>query len=269
VTDPINMLKDAGYHVVTDRPISKRLRQFTLMTKHFAAYQDPLIIRLMNDAQLRKGKALTAKQIINAIKPGQDSERFIQQATSISQVSLQRGYTLTCPACMLTDWYPLPNLMTSEAPRCDLFKCRGCYQSILLPFDAQFEYKLNSLVREAVINGGLTLLNALVYLTHSRHHTYTWHTAVEVKNRHLHTDIDLLLFDKDSGLLVECKDNFQTSDTALETLKQTIDTGLKLAKTLDYGYVFATLQDDVPAAISKQVEQGSRRVLTSRDLLTS
>ncbi|MCB9458662.1 MAG: hypothetical protein H6670_03350 [Anaerolineaceae bacterium] len=272
MNDPIQALRDAGYHVVTDRPVSKRLNAFvklTMMQQEY--YRDPLIVRLLSNAQLRKGNALTADQLIRAVKPGENSERFIKAATAISKAIFQRGYSLECPDCGMVDWYPLYDMIinSSGAPLYH-FVCRGFTHPFPLPINAQIEYKLNPLVSEAVKDGGLTLLNALVYLNQEVHPSERFQDkfiAVEVKNRHLHTDIDLIRFHKNGGYYVECKDNFNTTDEAIAELQRTIETGLMLANTLGYQYVFATLQEEVPPTIQQQLDAANARLLTAHDLL--
>ena len=272
MNDPIQALKDAGYHVITDRPVSKRLNAFIKLTlMQQVVYRDPLIVKLLSNAQLRKGNTLTADQMIRAVKPGEDSARLTRAATQIAKAIFQRGYTLECPDCGMVDWSPLYELVINSSGTPSYhFVCRGFTHPFQLPINAQLEYKLNPLVREAVKDGGLTLLNALITLNQevkSSERFRDKYVAVEVKNRHLHTDIDLLLILKDSGLLVECKDNFQTTDEAVAELQRTIETGLMLADTLGYQYVFATLQDEVPLAIQQQLDAANARLLTGRDLL--
>lgn len=261
----IETLTEAGHHVIAGRPASKRLSAFVRFAGDTKSYQDPLIVRLLSNAQLRKGATQTAEQIIKAVKPGKAHERFMQQATQLVQKGLQRGYTLTCPTCALTDWYPLQPPLAGDVAQIGPLRCSGCHNPITLPFNAQFAYKLNPLVREALKEGGLTILNPWVYLLE-------WgaveeHIALEVKNRHMHTDIDMLLRSPQGGILVECKDNFKKTDAALPQLQRTIDQGLMLAETLGYRYIFATLQETVPATLEAQIAQGNGQLLTGRDLL--
>ena len=272
MNDPIQALKDAGYHVVRDRPISKRLKAFMLHVQamfeygHFA-FGDPLIIKLLNNAQLRKGTAMTADQLLQAVKPGNESQRFLAAATFIAPRIFYRGYTLTCPDCKMTDWYPLYDLDIARGGRGDYwFSCRNHGNSFILPINAQLEYKLTPLAQIIITEGGLTLLNVANHFVTKN--VYYPLLAVEVKSRNLHTDIDLLFTSKkDGGYLVECKDNFQTTDEAVAGLQQTIGTGLMLADTLGYQYVFATLQDEVPLAIIEQLDAANARLLTASDLL--
>ncbi|MCA9885632.1 MAG: hypothetical protein KC708_21790 [Anaerolineae bacterium] len=269
MNDPIQALRDAGYHVVTDRPVSKRLNAFIrLAVLNPGAYQDPLIVRLLSNAQLRKGNALTADQLIRAVKPGENSEHFIKAATKISQAIFQRGYTLECPDCSIVDWYPLYDLNIDREGNAGYhFICRNFTDEISLPINAELQYKLTPLVREVVKDGGLTLVNTLISLDLGLR-SPSRSVAVEVKNRHVHTDIDLLLHSRhEDGLLVECKDNFKTTDEALADLQRTIETGLMLADMLSYQYVFATLQEEVPLPIQQQLDAANARLLTAHDLL--
>ena len=273
MNDPIQALKDAGYHVITDRPVSKRLNAFINFTRRDKQYyRDPLIVKLLSNAKLRKGHALTGDQLIRIVKPGEHSERFIQAASYIVDPAFWRGYVLTCSHCTMVDWYPLEQpwkdrIVDSEY-RC---RCSSCRYIIYLPINTQIEYKLKSLFQEALKGGALTVLNTLTYLNESKKHSERYHVqhfTVEVKNRHLHTDIDLLLHSRhEDSLLVECKDNFKTTAEAIAELQRTIETGLMLADTLGYQYVFATLKDEVPLAIQQQLDAGNARLLTANDLL--
>lgn len=224
--------------------------------------RDAYMIRLLSNAQLRKGKAFTQSQLQQIANPQSHTERFYEQLDDLVEKWLfLQGYNLTCPTCYLDLWYSLDNLSARVL-------CQGCRSPLSIPSNLAIAYRPNPLLVEALKSGAMTIL--LVALWLAQHNpTMQWDTGLLVQKGNVKTDIDFIAMINDDLWLIECKDNFRSNDKVLDDLIKQLQVGQTIAQEVDAKhYVFATLYPEVlPERLSEFLLIHDISILTRADLL--
>jgi hypothetical protein len=201
--------------------------------------RDEHMIRLLSNAQLRKGHAYSYSELRQIAMPA--IEHFHQQITDLAgkQVFL-RGYNLRCPVCDLYLWYEL-------SAAAEHIICRGCRSSFQMPIDIPFAYRLNQLFMEGLKQGALTVLLTLLRLNELAQHRFEWQASVQLGKN----DVDLIALCADDLILAECKDNFDdSSPEKVEQLRQKLQRDVDLARAIHAPlFLFATLKEEIPPEI--------------------
>ena len=197
--------------------------------------RDEYMIQLLSNAQLRKEKAFTYKQMHQIAHPEQETDRFYaQMQTLIAKGMFLRGYNLSCPVCDLDTWYSLSAVDEHVT-------CQGCRFEFQMPLTLPFAYRPNRLLVEALKSGAMTILLTALWL-HEQDITMQWQTESVVYQGGLMTDIDIAAQVNGEMWLMECKDNFKTTDKALDELIEQLKTGQQIAQDIGASrYLFSTL----------------------------
>lgn len=224
--------------------------------------RDEYMIRLLSNAQLRKEKAFTYKQMHQIAKPENDTDRFYaQMQTLIAKGMFLRGYNLQCPVCDLATWYGLNDIA-------ELVTCQGCRFTFQLPLTLSFAYRPNRLLIEALKSGAMTILLTALWL-YEQDNTMDWQTESVVQNGNITTDLDVGAHVNGEIWIIECKDNFKVSDIALDELINQLRSGHQVAKDIGASrYLFATLYAKViPDRLTSFLAEQQIDLLTRADLL--
>lgn len=224
--------------------------------------RDEYMIRLLSNAQLRKEKAFTYKQLQQIALPEQHIDRFYSQMqTLMAKGMFLRGYNLQCPVCDLATWYDLNHISETVA-------CQGCRFTFQLPLTLPFAYRPNRLLVEALKSGAMTILLTALWLT-EQDSEMQWQTESVVQNNTITTDIDIGAQVNGDIWLIECKDNFKTTDKALDELIDQLQIGQQIAQNIDARrYLLATLYDkSIPDRLAAFLTKQEITILTRSDLL--
>jgi hypothetical protein len=215
------------------------------------------MIRFLSNAQIRKGRAYSLRQLVQIANPQEESPRFMRQIASLaSSGAFIRGYGLQCPHCDLDTWYALDSVA-------EWVTCEGCRQLFQLPLELDFAFRPNRLLMEALKSGALTILLTLHHWLQDSPVTI-WQSNIEVRQEMLVTDIDLLVQREDGLFMAECKDNFDD----LQDLEVQLATGQHIAKAIGASYAFATLAE-IPASLHNFLERHAITLLSRESLLKS
>lgn len=230
-------LQSAGYSVSANakgRYIKGLIRLMGDLTA-LTFLRDEYMIRLLSNAQLRKEKAFTYKQLHQIANPAYHTDRFYSQMqTLIAKGMFLRGYNLACPVCDLDAWY---SLMAID----EHVTCQGCRFEFQMPLTLPFAYRPNRLLVEALKSGALTILLTALWL-YEHDETMQWQTESVVHQGELMTDIDIAVQMGDAIWLIECKDNFKTTEVALIDLIAQLKIGQQIAQDIGASrYLFSTL----------------------------
>lgn len=198
--------------------------------------RDVYMIRLLSNAQLRKEKAFTYKQLQQIALPEAHTDRFYgQMEMLIANGMFLRGYNLQCPTCDLETWYSLNDIEEHTV-------CQGCRLAFQLPLTLSFSYRPNRLLVEALKSGAITILLTGLWLR-EQFDIRQWQSEMMVSRGDLTTDLDIVYASGDQITIIECKDNFKV--TEIDSLKQQLSNGIRVAEDIgaEY-YIFATLYPD-------------------------
>ena len=265
MTDALHQrLKSAGYKVssnVKGRYIQGLIRLMgDLPAMDFL--RDEYMIRLLSNAQLRKEKAFTYKQLQQIALPEHHIDRFTTQMETLTAKGMfLRGYNLQCPVCDLATWYDLSNIS-------EYVSCQGCRLAFQLPLTLPFAYRPNRLLAEALKSGAMTILLTALWLL-EQDKAMQWQTESVVQNGKLTTDIDIGAEVNSDLWVIECKDNFKTSDKALDELTDQLRLGHQIAQDISASrHIFATLYPKaIPDKLADFLAEQAIDVLTPNDLL--
>jgi len=256
-------LQQAGYRVTANakgRYVNGLIRLMgDLSAMDFL--RDDYMIRLLSNAQLRKGKAFTYKQLQQLANPQHDIDRFLEQMQMLSARGMfLRGYGLQCPVCDLEAWYSLSDIG-------EYVTCQGCRFDFQMPLTLPFAYRPNRLLAEALKSGAMTILLTALWL-HARDDEVVWQTESVVHQGDLTTDIDILARVNGELWMVECKDNFKSSERALDDLLEQMRAGQQIASDIGAEQsLFATLYtQDLPDRLTDFLA-GNNITLLTRDAL--
>jgi hypothetical protein len=224
--------------------------------------RDDYMIRLLSNAQLRKEKAFTYKQLQQIAKPDNHIDRFYgQMQTLMAKGLFLRGYNLQCPVCDLATWYDLSNIS-------EYVTCQGCRFAFQLPLTLPFAYRPNRLQVEALKSGAMTILLTALWL-YEQDHDMHWQTESVVQNGNITTDIDIGAQLGDDIWMIECKDDFKISDKALDDLIEQLRVGHQVAQDIGASrYILATLYaKDIPEKLTDFLADKQIDLLKRVDLL--
>ncbi len=224
--------------------------------------RDDYMVRLLSNAQLRKGKAFTYKQLQQLANPQDAIDRFQEQMQTLTARGMfLRGYSLQCPVCDLATWYGLSEVGEHVT-------CQGCRFDFQMPLTLPFAYRPNRLLAEALKSGAMTILLTALWL-YDQDNDLSWQTESVVHQGDLTTNIDILALMNGDLWLVECKDNFKTSDRALDDLLEQLRAGLKIADDIGAKQsLFATLYaKTVPERLTEFLATNDITLLARTDLL--
>jgi len=224
--------------------------------------RDDYMIHLLSNAQLRKEKAFTYKQLQQIALPEDQIDRFYSQMQTLTAKGMfLRGYHLQCPVCDLATWYGLYDINEHVT-------CQGCRFTFQLPLTLPFAYRPNRLLAEALKSGAMTILLTALWLI-EQDNTMQWQTECVVQNGNITTDIDIGAQVNGEIWIIECKDNFKTTDKALDELIDQLRIGHQVAQDIGASrYILATLYDKtIPDRLANFLAEHQIKVLTRRDLL--
>jgi len=241
----LDLLQAQGY-TVKERPSGRYMRGVVpLLGGQYALdiLRHEPILRLFSNAQVRKGRAFTLKQLAQIATPNAAMPQFMQHIAQLTrQGAFIRGYRLDCPTCDLDTWYALDDIA-------EMVRCQGCRIPFQLPLELDFALRPNRLLMEALKSGALTVLLTLYHWLQDSPITL-WQSGIEVSKHGITTDIDLLAQREDGLYLAECKDNFDVA--ALDTLQTQLQIGKTIADAIGANYVWATLYEgDIPVSLGE------------------
>lgn len=228
-----------------------------LMGESLNLLKQPYLVRMLSNAGLRKGRAYTLKKLTKFAEPQGKYPDFINAVqTLLAQNVLMRGYVLKCEACDTEDWYEFNTVY-------DPMPCRECQTETPLSLELEFKYRLNKIARNALNQGGLSVILTMLWLKQQYGEGIPCQLSLKADKTGEHFDIDLLADISTGRIFAECKDNFKDEDipdiiTQIAHLKQLSD------RKLENHVLFATLRSDIPAALTS-IE--NIRCLTLHNLL--
>jgi hypothetical protein len=165
-----------------------------------------------------------------------------------------RGYTIQCPACDLTQWYPLDALSETMA-------CAGCLSAIQPPPEAPFSYKLNELMVRGIQQGAVPVLLTILALSSLAQRSFLHAPGIEVRRGRVSTDIDLLASCDGELLLAECKDLRQgCSRESVREIGSTLEELAQIAEHVGARVIFlSSLMDAAPKPLASCIYRVDRR----------
>lgn len=201
-----------------------------------SVFRSESLLRLLSNAQLRKGRAFNVRQMQQIASPADEQAAFMERLRLLVERRLfQRGYRLRCTECSLEQWHSLEHMTPA-------LRCAGCFAPLPLPLEPSLAYRLNPLLGEVLKSG---LLSVILTLVHFDYQDVLWESGIVVQRGSLHTDVDVLIERRDGSLLlVECKDNFHDSAQALQKLREQFLLGQQIAQEIDADFYFSTLYGD-------------------------
>jgi hypothetical protein len=213
------------------------------------------MLRLLGNAQIRKGRAYSLRELVQIANPQGETNRFIRQIASLaSSGAFIRGYGLQCPHCDLDTWYPLDGVA-------EWVTCEGCRQLFQLPLELDFAFRPNRLLMEALKSGALTILLTLHHWLQDSPVTI-WQSNIEISQEMMNTDIDLLVQREDGLFMAECKDNFDD----LRELEAQLAIAHYVAKEIGARFVFASL-GEIPQELRAFLALHKIPLLSRKELL--
>lgn len=259
VTLMIDRLQRAGYQVSRDAKGSYYQGMLKLAgdLAGMAFLRHEPILRLLTNAQVRKGIAYTFGEMKAIALPRQDTEKFARLMQDLAGRQLFiRGYVLQCPVCSLELWYPLSDIN-------EQMRCQGCRSWFQLPLELNFAYRLNHLFAVGVNQGALSVLLTALYLQRNSQ-AMVWDANYQLKKNGEKIELDLIAICDGMLVLAECKDNFKSEEITGQ-LRNT----LCLADDIGADrFIFATLKTEIPPSIADVLE--NRGTLLQRaELLAS
>ena len=223
--------------------------------------REDYLIRLLSNAQIRKGRAYTLKELTQIAMPDAAMPRFMQQMAQLTERgAFIRGYRLHCPTCDLDTWYALDDVA-------EVVTCQGCRIPFQLPLDVDFAFRLNRLLMEATKSGAMTVLLTLYHWLQDSPITL-WLAGLEVSKNSIATDIDLIVQREDGLFMAECKDNFNGDD--VDNLLIQLEQGKSIADAIGATCVFATLFDDeIPQSVRQFCDNHTIHLLPRPTLINN
>ncbi len=256
--DFINHLQTAGYQVSRDAKANyyQGMLRLTGGLDGLQFLRQEAILRLLLNAQIRKGSAYTFAELKAIALPREQAESFARtfQELAGKQIFL-RGYQLKCPVCDLALWYSLSDID-------EYMRCQGCRSQFQLPLVLEFAYRLNQLFVMGVNQGALSVLLTALHL-HGRFAAMVWDANLILKKKGEHFELDFIALCDGNLYLAECKDNFKDNNRLQNQLLQ----GVQLAEEIGaHQFIFATLQTALPAELMNlRITQG--QLLLWHDLI--
>lgn len=250
----VSLLERKGYRSST----TDKCRYITGISNLLGGYPEADILRDGGVLQLlecmcRSG-AHTADQMKQVLKPGQSATDVSELAQDLARDGVfLRGYTIQCPACDLTQWYPVLALSETMA-------CAGCLSTIQPPPEAPFSYKLNELMVRGIQQGAIPVLLTILALSTLARRSFLHTPGIEVRRGGIRTDIDLLASCDGELLMAECKDLRQgCSRESAREIGGTLEELAQIAERVGARVIFlSSLTDAVPRALARCVYRVAR-----------
>ncbi len=211
---------------------------------------EPYMVELFRNAQLRKGEAFTYRQLQQMASPGDQQQAFQAHIRNLIEKGLLlRGYRVPCPSCGLDSFHALAE-MTGEA-----LSCPGCGEPNTLSLEQALAYQANPLLMRALNNGALAAFMALLALA-SDCETYAWQAGLQLTKDGQTHEIDLIV-DCDGQLTIaECKDHFEDDEAGVATVTAQLTRAMDVARAISAQFIFATLRPgELPGPIAEMLEQ--------------
>ena len=224
--------------------------------------REPYFIKLFNNAQLRKGKAFTIKQLQQIANPSQQIEQFYAiMQTLIAKELFFRGYMLQCPACDLETWYSLENTQ-------EFVTCQGCRTAFQMPLKIDFAFRPNLLFLQGLVNGALTVLLTVHYFK-NQCEDFLWESNLILKKDGQHIEVDLIASCDGKVIIAECKDNFKITSEHLTLLQNQLQNMQTFLSTIpDTCFHFSTLYaKEFPESLRTFLDVNQIQILTRKHLL--
>jgi hypothetical protein len=259
--------ENAGYRVQIDE---KKARFYTGMVRMLGGLdevvflQQESMLRLFSDAQFKKGRAYTARELKALAGIRENPVPFFDQLRQLTlKEVLLRGYSLRCPRCDLDAWYTVESVK-------EVMTCVGCRVKFQLPLEMPFSYRLNQLFLEGLNQGAAAVLLSARFAKSLCHSSMLWKTSYVLEKHGEKTDIDMLVMADGILLTAECKNTLQPNTA--QQLQATIAAARALKAEL---FMFATLDPgEMPAEIVRLVEKENQqssqlvvKIVTRDDLL--
>jgi hypothetical protein len=253
----LNPLQQAGY-ALSQEKAGKQISVVMQDSYHFSeVVQDEMLIRLLSNAQIRKGKSYSYRELLQMAHV-KDKERSFPYPRVFFDIIFNRGYEVECIHCAFSHWYSF------DAAKRDLL-CIGCTHGLMFPPDLSFAFRLNPLWGEVAKNGGLSVMLTFYRFAKGKPAGRNWGKAgVLAKRNGQQIEIDLIGGQKGNvEAIVECKDAIPSVEKLLEQLAKLN----RLAREISVDCYFATLAETIPPEIMTFCEQNNVRVLTRAELV--
>ncbi len=233
------------------------------------------ILNLFSYSPLIQGGALTIKEMYKQFKISPDNrpqfETWVQTLAG-KQVML-RGYNIQCPVCGLTTWYELDGVH-------EFMSCEGCRSSFQLPIHGDFAFRLNRLFAARRNQGSVAILLTLLLLEKTAKDGLIWQADTPLIKDGKKTEIDILAMVDGHLVIAECKNSFlpkkskddpELRQKKIDELKSQLKDGIEVALNMKAQlFLFASLQEDIPAEISEfLIEQDKQHTTLSVRLVTA
>lgn len=202
----------------------------------------PSIVRLLSNAQVRKGRAYTYNEMQQLAQPQTQVDAFRDALEQLLESgAFAAGYRVACHFCSLVTWHQLAGW---HGP----LSCAGCQTLLQLPLTANLAFQPNPLLCEGLKSGLLSVLLLQRYLQKQidDEQIAFWHCYI-LQGQDSATDLDLIM-QMSSGqvLLAECKDNYSVSSQSLLALERQLNTLQQVGKAIGASIYFATLREEPP-----------------------
>jgi len=164
---------------------------------------------------------------------------------------LLRGYSIHCPVCDLTAWYPVQEIS-------EVLVCAGCISKIQAPIETGFSFRLNELAARAFQQGVLPILLTVPILDSISEKSFSFLPSISLTKSEEKIEIDLVASCDGVPVLVECKDLRkgvlshnginEVCDQFDRVLDVAVDTGARLV-------ILSVLASDVPDEIREHIKK--------------
>ncbi len=251
----VSLLERKGYSCST----TDKCRYITGIINLFGGYskadmlQDGSVRQLL-ERMCRSG-AHTADEMRQVLRPGDSARDVSELVQDLARDGVfLRGYTIQCPACDLTQWYPLQALSEAMA-------CAGCLSAIQPPPEAPFSYKLNELMVRGIQQGAIPVLLTILALSTLARRSFLHAPGIEVRRGGIRTDLDLLASCDGELLMAECKDLRQgCSRESVREIGSTLEELAQIAEHVGARVIFlSSLMEVAPKALASRICRVARR----------
>jgi hypothetical protein len=196
------------------------------------------ILRLLCDAQIRKGSAFTLPELKAIADPREETEAFydaFQEIVAYGNAIFRRGYEFECPYCLDRHWYIAYEF--GEQMTCP--RCEAVFQP---PLQAEFFYKINDLFAKGLKNGALTVLFTLRKMETDCTEMH-WFSGYQFRKDGQSFDVDLIVQCDGAVMLFECKDSLPEDESGLH---EQIGRTSQVAQAIGADFRFSTLAPELP-----------------------
>ena len=201
------------------------------------------ILRLLMDAQIRKGRAFTVAELKAIADPREETESFyaaLQEIVAYDNAIFRRGYEFECLYCLDRHWY-----IAYEFG--EQMTCHGCEAIFQPPLETEFFYKINELFAKGLKNGALTVLFTLRKMD-LLCEEMNWFSGYQLRKDGASFDVDLIVQCDGKLTLFECKDSLPKDESRL---REQIEQTLGAAEAIGADYRFSTLAEETAALLKE------------------